>query len=249
MRKFLIIVLAIFSVAVNGQDMNFKGKSILIYTRNGEGYVHDNVQASVDALEEICREMKIKTSVTDDPAIFESNKLQKFDAVVFSNANNEAFLNEDQRLNFQEFIRSGKGFVGIHSSCASERDWPWFWSMVGGTFVRHAALQEFDIIITDKNHISTKHLPNPWKWEDECYYVHHMNPNIHVLISADMTTVEDAGKDKFPGTIFGDQFPLAWCHEFEGGKSWFTALGHKIEYYKDENFRKHMAGGIKWVLE
>ena len=249
MKKLLLIVLAMFSIALSGQDLNFKGKSILIYTRNGEGYVHDNIQASVDAVEEICKEMKIQTSVTDDPTIFESKKLQKFNAVVFANSNNAAFLNDDQRKNFQEYIRSGKGFVGIHSACGSERDWPWFWSMLGGKFVRHPVLQEFDIKITDKKHISTKHLPEPWKWEDECYYLDHLNPDIHVLISADLSTIEDPDKDKYPGTIFRDQFPLSWCHKFEGGRSWYTALGHKIEYYKDENFRKHIAGGIQWVLK
>lgn len=249
MKKLLIIALAVFSLSVQAQDLNFKGKQVLIYTRNGEGYVHDNIQASIDALEELCEEMEILTTVTDDPAIFESKKLQKFDAVIFSNSNNEAFLNDKQRKNFQEYIRSGNGFVGIHSACASERDWPWFWSMVGGTFVRHAKLQDFDIKITDPKHISTRHLPELWKWEDECYYVHQMNPDIHVLLSVDLTTINDPGRIEYPGTVFGDQFPLAWCHKFEGGKSWFTTLGHKIEYYKDENFRKHIAGGIQWVLK
>ncbi len=231
------------------QELSFSGKQVLIYTRNGEGYVHDNIAASVEALEEICKLMKVETSVTDDPAIFESKEFFQFDAVIFSNSNNEAFLNDLQRENFQKFIRSGGGFVGIHSACASERDWPWFWSMVGGKFVRHPRLQKFDIRITDNNHYSTRHLPEIWKWEDECYFMDQLNPAIHVLISVDLTTLKDDQKNDYPGTVFGNLFPLAWYHEFEGGKSWFTALGHKIEYYSDENFRQHLAGGIQWVLE
>lgn len=249
MKKYLVILLFMATAGLYAQEVSFSGKQVLIYTRNGEGYVHDNIAASVEALEEICKSMKVKTSVTDDPAIFESKEFLKFDAVIFSNTNNAAFLNDLQRENFQKFIQSGKGFVGIHSACGSERDWPWFWSMLGGKFVRHPKLQKFDIRITDKDHYSTKHLPETWRWEDECYFMDQLNPSINVLISVDLTTLKDDKKSEYPGTVFGDLFPLAWYHEFEGGKSWYTALGHKIEYYSDENFRQHLAGGIQWVLE
>ena len=247
--RLLVIVLAMVTTALSGQENDFKGKEVLIYTKNGDGYVHDNIQASVDALEEICAEMNIKTSVSDDPAIFDGKKLHSFDAVIFSNSNNEAFDNDRQRENFQKFIRSGKGWMGIHSACASERDWPWFWSMAGGKFVWHPKLQEFNIKVVDPDHISTKHLPGIWAWEDECYIMDQLNPAIDVLLAADLSTFKDKKLKDYPGTTFGDYFPLAWCHEFEGGRSWFTALGHKIEYYMDENFRKHLAGGIVWVLE
>lgn len=249
MKKYLVIIFAIVSTLVQGQGHDFSKKQVLIYTKNGEGYVHDNIAASVEALEEICARMNIKTSISDDAAIFDSKKIYKYDAIIFSNSNNEAFDTDQQRENFQEYIRSGKGFVGVHSACGSEREWPWFWSMLGGTFIRHAPLQEFDIKVIDPEHISTKHLPETWPWEDECYYMNQLNPAIHVLIAADLTTVKDKQRAEFPGEIFGDLFPLAWYHEFEGGRSWYTALGHKIEYYKDENFRKHLAGGIVWVLE
>lgn len=249
MKQIIFSLFVMLTLLSHAQDKSLNGKQVLIYTRNGEGYVHDNIKASVEALLEICESLSVKTSVSDDPSIFESKKLKNFDAVIFSNTNNEAFLNEKQRENFQKFIRSGKGFVGIHSACGSERDWPWFWSMLGGKFVRHPALQEFDIKVIDPDHYSTKQLPATWKWEDECYYLDHLNPAIHVLIAADLTTVSDSKRSEYPGTVFGDLFPLSWYHEFEGGRVWYTALGHKIEYYKDENFRYHLKGGIQWVLD
>jgi type 1 glutamine amidotransferase len=248
MRKQLVLLLIFVSSLLNAQNMESKGESILIYTRNGEGYVHDNIAASVQALEEICKVLGIKTEHTDNPEIFDSGKLNTFDAIVFSNSNNEAFLTQEQRDNFQKFIRSGKGFMAIHSANASERECDWYASLVGGRFVRHPLLQSFDINVIDKEHISTKHLPGIWSWEDECYYSDHLNPAIHILLAADLTTVEDAEKASYPGTVFGNLFPLAWCHEFEGSRVFFTALGHKIEYYKDENFRKHLEGGIVWIM-
>ena len=230
------------------QPGGLNGKSVLIYTRNGEGFVHDNIAASVEALEEICAGMGVRTEHTDDPTIFEKRRLKDFDAIIFSNSNNEAFLNDQQRDNFKAYIRSGKGFMAVHSAIASERRSHWFGQMAGGKFVRHPKLQPFDIKVIDGGHASTEHLPEVWKWEDECYYTNHLNPAIHVLLAADLTTIDDPKKAEYPGDVFGDLFPLAWCHIFEGSRVFYTALGHKIEYYKDENFRKHLQGGIAWVL-
>ncbi|MFC2126430.1 ThuA domain-containing protein, partial [Bacteroidota bacterium] len=128
------------------------------------------------------------------------------------------------------------------------RKWPWFWKNVGGLFIRHAPFQEFDVKIIDNTHISTSFLPETWTRPDECYYVHHINPDIHVLLAADMTTVEDEGKEGYPGTAFGDLFPLAWHHEFEGGRQWFTALGHSPEDYSDPVLVNHIMGGIAWAV-
>lgn len=250
MKKFFYIIIALLTGAasVMAQDNQLKGKSVLIYTRNGEGYVHDNIEASVKALEELCEGMGVKTIHTDDPEIFESRRLNKFDAIIFSNSNNEAFLTEEQRLNFKNYILSGKGFMAIHSANASERDWPWYAQMVGGKFVRHPRLQKFDIKVIDSTHPSTAHLENVWNWEDECYYSTHLNPAIHVLLAVDLTTIDDDKKMEYPGVVFGDLFPLAWVHHFEGTRVFYTALGHKIGYYEDKQFRQHLKGGIEWVM-
>lgn len=249
MRQIIIVLIAMITSVGMAQENGLNGKSVLIYTRNGEGYVHDNIAASVEALEEICGSMGIETMHTDDPVVFEKRSLEKFDAIIFSNSNNEAFLTEQQRAAFKAYILSGKGFMAIHSANASERDWPWYAEMVGGKFVRHPKLQKFDIRVIDPAHVSTSHLPEVWKWEDECYYSNYLNPAIHVLLAADLRTIQDDKKDEYPGDVFGDLFPLAWHHIFEGTRVFFTALGHKIEYYDDALFRQHLRGGIVWILE
>ncbi|MBL7111253.1 MAG: ThuA domain-containing protein [Bacteroidales bacterium] len=244
MKRFLVFFLFVLALVSCSESQ----KKVLIYTRNGEGYIHDNIKASVKALEEICQELGIATEVSESAELITREYLGRFDAIIFSNSNNDAFTSDEQRRVFQEYCRSGKGFAGIHSACGSEREWPWFWSLLGGKFYRHPSMQPFDIKIIDGNHPSTVHLPDPWKWEDECYYIHHLNPDIHILIAADLTTVEDEQRVEFPGTVFGDYFPLAWCHEFDGGRQWYTALGHKPEHYDDPLFREHLKGGIIWIL-
>jgi type 1 glutamine amidotransferase len=249
MKKYLLMIVSVIMIATSCARVPDGKKRILIYTKNGEGYVHENIAASVTALEKICIAESIATDVSDQPEVFSSENLIQYDAIVFCNSNNEGFDTEQQRQAFQEFIRSGKGFAAIHSANATERQWPWYWALVGGKFIRHAPYQAFDVVVTDPNHPSTSPLPSRWTIEDECYYSNQLNPDIHVLLSADMTTVEDEGKDEFPGEVFGQQFPLCWCHHFEGGRQWYTALGHNPEFYKDPVFVAHLQGGIRWILD
>ena len=114
---------------------------ILVYTRNytpdGKGYVHDNIAASVAAIRKMGDEAGFAVDVSDDPGVFTESNLRQYAALVFSNSNNEAFSDDAQRDAFKRYIESGGGFVGIHSASGSERDWPYFWSVLGGKFAAH----------------------------------------------------------------------------------------------------------------
>jgi type 1 glutamine amidotransferase len=245
--KKLYVLITVVAVIFIFQPATAK-KKILIYTKNGKGYIHKNIPASVRALQEICAQENILTDVSDDPSVFTPENLRKYDALFFSNSNNEGFDTEEQKKAFQDFCRSGKGFGALHSASATERQWPWYRALVGGKFYTHPPHQQFDVVVVDKKHPSTKHLPERWNVTDECYYSFHLNPDIHILLAADMNTVEDDKKAQYPGEVFGDRFPLCWCHRFEGGRQWYSALGHDSEFYSDELFRDHLRGGILWIL-
>jgi len=223
-------------------------KHILIYTKNGKGFVHKNIPASVKCLEKICNDNGWTFEATDNASVFTAEKVKTFDVLVFSNTNNETFDTEEQKEVFKNYIQNGGGFVGIHSACGSERQWPWFWANLGGKFVRHPQYQSFEMKVVDKTHPSTSHLGDIWKWEDECYFMDELNPGMHVLLAVDLRTIDDEGKKNYPGRIFGDYFPLAWCQEFDGGRQWYTAIGHSDEHYEDDNFVKHLTGGIRWAM-
>ena len=221
---------------------------VLVYTKNGEGYVHDNLAASIAAIQQFGEENGFDVNASDDPNEFTDENLSQYEALIFSNTNNDIFDSQAQKEALQRYIRAGGGFVGIHSACGSERQWPWFWQMLGGKFYRHAPLQDFEILRIDSSHLSTQALPQRWAWEDECYYLKQLNPDIKVVLAADLNTVEDEKRKEYPGEIFGQIFPISWYHHFEGGRQWYTSLGHKIEYYRDPIFLEHLRGGILWVL-
>ena len=146
MNRLFIIAASVLMTLASCTGNPDEGKRILIYTKNGEGYVHENIAASVTALEKICAAENIATDVSDLPQVFTAANLAQYDAIVFCNSNNEGFDTEDQKKAFQDFTRSGKGFAAIHSANATERQWPWYWALVGGKFIRHAPYQEFDIL-------------------------------------------------------------------------------------------------------
>lgn len=245
--RFQITLLLIGFVFLFGATP--RKKMWLIYTHNGEGYVHENIPACVTALKELAASNGYLAESSDKPDDFSKENLRRFDCIIFANTNNEAFETEEQRHAFMDYVHEGGGFVGIHSASGSERKWPWFWELLGGKFVRHPKLQTFTIKVVDKQHPSTSFLGDTWEWEDECYYLDNLNPGNRILLAADLSTVEDEKQGEYPGTTFGRYFPLAWCHEFEGGRQFYTALGHKAEYYKDERFLRHILGGIQWVLD
>ena len=226
-------------------------RRVLVYTKNqiGKGlYVHDNIPASVEAIKKLGAENNFAVDVSEDAAVFTDANLKRYTALIFDNVNNEIFDKEEQKAAFQRYIRAGGGFVGIHSATGAMRTWDWYWSLIGGRFSRHAKMQTFTVKVKDPKDLSTAHLPASFEWTDEFYYVDHIPPGLHVLLAGDLLKLDDPGKDKYPGKLFGDEFPLAWRHRFEGGRAWYTALGHQKEHYSDPMLTQHILGGILWAM-
>ncbi len=224
---------------------------ILVYTRNQAGkglYVHDNIAASVAAIRKLGAENGFGVDVSDDPAVFADQSLKSYKALVFDNTNNEIFDTDAQKAAFQRYIRSGGGFVGIHSASGSMRQWPWFWTMLGGKFKRHARLQPFTVSVLDPQDPSTVHLPASFRWTDEFYYLDNLAPDLHVLLAGDPAALDDPAKNDYPGARFGHRAPLAWRHQFDGGREWYIALGHKPEHYSDPKLTRLILGGIVWAM-
>ncbi len=247
-RTLSVILFLIFSLVSNAAER----PSVLVYTHNGltldgkTGYVHDNIADCVKAIEKIGAQNSFTVVHSDDPGVFTNAELKTYRAIIFANSNNKAFDNEPERKAFEDYIHHGGGFVGIHSATGSERDWPWFWKLIGGSFAWHAPLQKFTIKIMDKIHPATSFFKqNTWDWEDEFYVMKEQPRDLHVLLAGNIKPLKGVGNkaDGLP-----DMIPLAWYHEFEGARSFYTALGHKKEYYSDQNFVKHLTGGILWAM-
>jgi type 1 glutamine amidotransferase len=227
-----------------GNNINWHKIKVFVYTKNGKGYVHDNIPSAVKCIQELGTENGFAVDVSDDPSKFNDDNLKQYNALIFTSTNNEVFDNDAQKLALMHYIEAGGGFVGIHSVTGTERNWAWFKRLVGGTFERHAKHQSFKEIIIDHNNPSTSFLPGIWERNDECYYTKEINPDIHVLMVHDLSTVDDKGQP----VMYGNTFPSVWCHTFDGGREWYTSLGHDSTTYAQPDFRKHILGGLQWVL-
>ena len=218
-------------------------RKVLVYTKNGKGYVHDNIAASVAAIRKMGAESGFAVDVSDSPAVFTDENLKQYRAIVFANTNNEGFDTDAQREAFQRYIRSGGGLGGIHSASGSERSWPWFHQVLGGQFDRHPKLQPFKIQVKDQSHPAARHLGASFQWEDECYYIVNLSDSIHPLLVTDPSKLTDP-----KGAPQAKEIPLAWWQEVEGGREFYTALGHKKEDYANPVLYEHIRGGILWLI-
>ncbi len=231
---------------VLAQRVDWEKVRVLVYTKNGKGYVHDNIPNSIEAIQALGKEYGFLVESSADPAVFTERNLKKYRALIFANTNNVVFDTDAQRVALMRYVEAGGGFVGIHSASGTERSWKWFKQMLGGTFYWHEPFQKFEVIVLDHRHPSLSHLPGKWDREDECYYLKELNVNMNILAVNDLGAFKEPRADR-PNT-FGDVFPSVWCQEFDGGRQWYTSLGHRKEDYKHPDFRRHILGGLQWVL-
>ena len=145
------------------------------------------------------------------------DSLKKYSAVIFLHTTGD-LLNNVQEADFERYIQAGGGYVGIHAAADAEYDWGWYGRLVGGYFESHPKIQEAKFIVNDQTHISTKHLPKEWKRTDELYNYKKLNKDVHVLISID--------EKSYAGGINGDNHPMAWYHDYDGGRAFYTEMGH-----------------------
>jgi uncharacterized protein len=246
------IVLALAILAAVAATAPAAEKKVLVYTRNytpdGKGYVHDNIAASVAAIRKMGAEAGFTVDASDDPKVFTTANLKQYRALVFSSSNNEAFENGQQRDAFKRYLHSGGGFVGIHSATGSERQWPYYWAVIGGRFKRHPKFQQFTVVVKDPNFPAAKGLPATFEWSDECYYHEKLNPDIKPVLVTDPKRIADPKFAEDPGELVAGFIPLAWYHNVDGGREFYTALGHKKEDYTNPLLYNHILGGILWAM-
>lgn len=231
-----------------GQERNPK---VLVYTKNGEGFVHDNIAAAVQALKKLGQENGFSVEVSEDPSVFTPERLQQYTALIFASTNNDVFDTSEQRLAFRRYMQSGGGFIGIHSVTGTERNWSWFKQLIGGTFSWHAPHQRFTTQVIQPDHPSMQGVSASWEHEDECYFTREMYPGIQVLMAHDTRSLRPDEKELISehSKHFGYLYPAVWHQRFDGGNVWITTLGHGIERYQDPDFLQHLLGGIRFILQ
>ncbi len=242
-----------FAFTGNAQSgVNWKEVRVLVYKKNGSGYVHDNIPYAAQAIMDMGQQKGFRVDTSSNPAVMTEENLKQYRLLIFTSTNNDVFDTDAQRLAFRRYIEAGGGFVGIHSVTGTERRWQWFKMMLGGTFSWHANFQTYTVKVIDTEHPSMKGLPKVWKKVDECYFAKELYPGPRALMVNDFSTI-DTTDDKQKETLrknagaYAKYFPSAWEHDFDGGITWCTTLGHDKKDYSDPIYLQHIWGGIEYV--
>ncbi|BBM73039.1 ThuA domain-containing protein [Rhodothermus marinus] len=235
-----LLLLGACSMPGNGQPADDEPAfRVLVFSRTA-GYRHDSIPDGIAAIQELGAAHGFQVTATEDPAYFQPDSLAQFAVVVFLNTSGDV-LDALQQEAFRAYIQNGGGFVGVHAASDTEYDWPWYGNLVGAYFKNHPHIQEAVVRVVDRTHPSTQELPEAWTRTDE-WYNFRENPRskgVQVLAVLDETTYE--------GGEMGEDHPISWYHVYDGGRAWYTAMGHTKESYAEPLFRQHLLGGILWA--
>ncbi len=240
-RKLLLLMSIVMSVSLpsnNKKTMIGKEDKLLIFSKTN-GFRHESIEAGIAAIKKLGAENHFAVSATEDSAYLTETNLQQYSAIVFLSTTGKVLgLNEEKAL--QSFIRNGGGFVGIHAASDCEYEWPWYVKLIGGNFESHPKPQPAKLMVINKTHASTKGLPDVWERTDEWYNFKNLNPDVTVLIKID--------ESSYTGGKNGDNHPMAWYHKYDGGRVFYTELGHTRESFSEPLYLQHLLGGIDYAL-
>ena len=238
----LIVLLALTTTLPNCSD--HIPPRILLFSKT-EGYRHDCIPTATAALRKFCMANGIAVDTTEDAEDFNEKNLRRYNAVVFLCTTGDV-LNPVQETDFERYIQAGGGYVGVHSATDTEYGWTWYGGLSGGYFSSHPDQQTATLKVENHDHAATKHLGDTWQRKDEWYNFKDLNPNVHVLLSLDENSYK--GGTNCIGGASGSCHPASWYHEYDGGRAFYTALGHTKESYAEPDFLKHVLGGILYAI-
>ena len=240
MKKSLLIIFVASIFLLISCNKKRKGHPRLLVFSKTSGYRHASIPNGIAAIQQLGAANGFDIDTSENAAIFNEDSLKKYAAVVFLSTTGDV-LNNRQEAAFERYIQAGGGFVGVHAATDTEYDWGWYGRLVGGYFNGHPKPQKARFIIKDKNFPATKFFKDSvWEHTDELYNFKKLNPDIKVLLTIDESSYE--------GGTNGTFHPMSWYHDYDGGRSFYTELGHTEECYTEENYLKHLLGGLQYAM-
>lgn len=223
----------------NKIDKRIGDPRVLVFTKTA-GFKHASIPNGVKAIQKLGLTHGFRVDTTSISAKFTEDTLKQYSAIIFMSTTGD-ILNTREQVEFQRYIQAGGGYVGVHGAVDSEYNWPWYEKLIGAYFKNHPAIQEAELKVhSDESFPVTDSLPNPWVITDEWYNFRSLPENVQVLVSID--------EDSYEGGENGEVHPMVWYHEYDGGRAFYTALGHTPESYEDSNVLKLLNAGIQYGI-
>jgi cytochrome c len=238
---FSLLVLAATGILFSGcYGKKLEKQRVLVFSKT-KGFRHSSIPNGIAAIQKLGKENGFTVDTTENSAYFTEDSLKHYSAVIFLSTTGDV-LDHVQQAEFERYIQAGGGFMGIHAATDTEYQWPWYGKLVGAYFKSHPRNQKAKLVVHDRTHISTKHLPEIWERLDEWYNFKTppTDKDYKILISID--------ESSYQGGENGSYHPMSWYHDYDGGRAFYTEFGHTEESYTEAEFLQHVLGGIKYAI-
>jgi type 1 glutamine amidotransferase len=246
--KKLTLLVCLLLIMVSTSMAQDKKINVLVFSKT-MGFRHNSISAGIKMMSDLAQERKWVMTATENSDLFTPEVLKIFDVVVFLNPTLDV-LNESQQKSFEEFMATGKGFVGIHGATDCEYDWPWYGQLVGAYFKIHPRAQAATVIFEDTDHptmVPFKGMKT-WRTFDEWYsFKENPRAKVHVLARLDETSLDEAAL-KDDRWKMGDH-PIIWCQEIGNSRSFYTVFGHGPEAFQDPKIKEHIGCAVDWAAK
>lgn len=237
--KIFYWVILVLVMVFSCQKLEKKERRILVFSKT-LGYRHASIEDGKRMFLELGRQYDFKVDTTEDSDYFVDDSLRKYSAIVFLSATGE-ILDYAQQSALKRYVESGGGVLGVHGASGALYSSPWYGKLMGARFESHPEeLQTGEIIIKNTMDPATRGLPRIWKFNEEWYNFDAINPRIDVLARVD--------EKSYQGGKHGNDHPVFWKQKIDGGRSFYTALGHRPEVYNDSLFRVHIMNGLEYAI-
>lgn len=235
-------LLSVCILATTGIALTKPKPRLLVFSKT-RGFHHSSIAMGNLAIMKLGAENNFDVDTTTDASKFTLENLKKYSAILFLSTTgmSDQLFTEDEKTALMKYMEQGGGYMGIHAAADCCYDWPWYGKMSGAYFKGHPAQQEATIQVVDDKTIATSFLPKEWKRKDEWYTFKDLATDLHVILKIDESTYKHDNLD------MGDH-PMAWYHNYDGGRAFYTELGHTDESYIDPLYLKHILGGIQYAM-
>ncbi|MGX7673907.1 ThuA domain-containing protein [Plantactinospora sp. DSM 117369] len=231
----LVILASTGNTPANAADAPY---DVLVFSKTA-GFRHDSIPAGIQLIRDLGTANNFTVTATEDSNQFNATNLAQFEAVVFLNTTGDV-LNATQQTAFENYIRAGGGYVGVHSASDTEYDWPFYGELVGAYFASHPAIQQATVRVENRAHAATAGLSPTWVRTDE-WYNFRTNPRSSARV---LSTLDESS---YSGGGMGADHPHTWCKTLQGGRSFYTGSGHTQASYTEAGFRSLVLGGIRYA--
>lgn len=216
-----------------------KADRVLIFSLT-TSFRHKSIKEGIVAIKKLAAENNFEVDTSENVTAFTKENLSKYKTLIFLNPTGSNVFSDEQKQALKTYINNGGGLLGIHAATDFCFEWEWYGKMIGAFFTNHPKVQQAKLISLRPKDKLMKGMPEEWLHTDEWYNFKTFNKDVTVLVKVDETS--------YQGGTMNNEHPIVWYHKFEGGRVFYTGLGHTPEAYSNPLFLQQLLNGLKWTM-